>query len=197
MKHQYLLGIFDDGDKLLHATTEIRKAGYQIHEMFTPFPVHGLDKAMGLQESRLHTAGFVFGAFGTIFSLVAMGIIMAVDWPLIVGGKPYFPLPSFVPIMFEFTVLCSAIGMTVTMYIRNGFSVFRDQEIVYRRSSDDHFVMVLDGKRYNADEQAKIGTLLKEHSAIDVKNSFLNNELKPNLMTSSNDASLSAGHGHH
>ncbi|MBK6609562.1 MAG: DUF3341 domain-containing protein [Sphingobacteriales bacterium] len=197
MKHQYLLGIFDDGDKLLHATTEIRKAGYQIHEMFTPFPVHGLDKAMGLQESRLHTAGFVFGAFGTIFSLVAMGIIMAVDWPLIVGGKPYFPLPSFVPIMFEFTVLCSAIGMTVTMYIRNGFSVFRDQEIVYRRSSDDHFVMVFDGKRYNADEQAKIGTLLKEHSAIDVKNSFLNNELKPNLMTSSNDASLSAGHGHH
>jgi hypothetical protein len=152
---------------------------------------------MGLQESRLHTAGFVFGAFGTIFSLVAMGIIMAVDWPLIVGGKPYFPLPSFVPIMFEFTVLCSAIGMTVTMYIRNGFSVFRDQEIVYRRSSDDHFVMVFDGKRYNADEQAKIGTLLKEHSAIDVKNSFLNNELKPNLMTSSNDASLSAGHGHH
>lgn len=197
MKHQYLLGIFDDGDKLLHATTEIRKAGYQIHEMFTPFPVHGLDKAMGLQESRLHTAGFVFGAFGTIFSLVAMGIIMAVDWPLIVGGKPYFPLPSFVPIMFEFTVLCSAIGMTVTMYIRNGFSVFRDQEIVYRRSSDDHFVMVFDGKRYNVDEQAKIGTLLKEHSAIDVKNSFLNNELKPNLMTSSNDASLSAGHGHH
>ncbi len=194
MKHKYLIGAYDDDDTLLHAVSKIRKEGFHIHEAFTPFPVHGLDHAMGLQDTRLHTAGFLFGATGTLFALSALTYIGAIDWPQIYGGKPFFNFPSFGPIMFELTVLFASVGMVITYYIRNGFSIFRDAEIVDPRITDDRFVLAFCRKQYQDDDEAmKIAELLKGTGAVEIKEVRLENELPPNLFTSEEQEE---GHGH-
>lgn len=190
MKHRYLIGSYDDEEVLLKATKKIRQAGYQMHEIFTPFPVHGLDHAMGLQETRLHTAGFVIGACGALFAFICMSLISAIDWPIIVGGKPYFTLPTYIPITFEVTVLSASIGMVVIFYIRNGFSIFRDTEVVDPRSTDDRFVMAFCTKKYHSQEDiTAIAHLLRETGAVEIKERIMNNEIKPNLLKHSD-------HGH-
>ena len=152
-----------------------------MHEVYTPFPVHGLDEAMGLQDTRLHTVGFIIGALGTIFAISAMGSISALDWPINVGGKPFFSFPAFVPITFEVTVLFASIGMVVTMYLRNKFSIFREPEIVDPRFTDDRFGVVFCQKKYGkADDLAAISQIMKETGAVEVKERALMNEITPN-----------------
>ncbi len=188
MEHKYLVGFFDDEEPLVKATVKMRKAGYQMREVLTPFPVHGLDEAMGLQETRLHTAGFIFGACGTLTALLGMSFISAVDWPIIVGGKPFFGAPSWVPITFELTVLFAAIGMVVTYYLRNKLSVFREVEVIDPRITDDRFAMVFDRKQYYSTEDAeKIASLLKSYGAIEVRPVSLKNELHNNLFKQHDD----------
>ncbi|OWY24197.1 DUF3341 domain-containing protein [Sphingobacteriales bacterium UPWRP_1] len=183
MKHKYLVGVYNDDDVLLNAVTQARKEGYQMHEVFTPFPVHGLDEAMGLQDTRLHTIGFVFGAIGTLFALTAMSYIMSIDWKVIVGGKPFFSFPAYGPISFELTVLFASIGMTVVFYIRNGFSVLRDAEILDNRITDDKFVMAFCLKKYHEEADiTKITGILKQSGAEEVYVKEMENELEANLI---------------
>jgi len=199
MKHKYLLGSYDDDDVLLHAVGKIRKEGYRIHEAYTPFPVHGLDHAMGLQETRLHVMGFIFGAIGTLFALFAMTYIGAVDWPVIVGGKPFFNFPAFGPITFELTVLFASVGMVIVFYIRNNFSIFRDAEIIDPRITDDRFVLAFCTKQYpdKADQEA-IAKILNETGAVEIRETVLENEILPNLYVSDEDGHHDDhGHGHH
>jgi len=195
MKHKYIVGIYDDDDKLVDAVKRFAQEGYRVHECFTPFPVHGLDIAMNLQDTRLHTAGFVYGATGTLTAVITMTLIQVLDWPLIVGGKPFFALPSFVPITFELTVLFAAVGMTVTYYLRNGFSIFKPVEIVDRRTTDCKFALVMCCKQYNKDdEQQAIRQLMRETGAEEVNDRLLNNELLPNLYKHGDEHAHAAHH---
>lgn len=197
MKHKYIVGLYDDDEVLVKAVKKIRKKGYRMHEVLTPFPVHGLDHAMGLQDTRLHTAGFVIGATGTMFALGCMTAISAVDWPVNVGGKPFFAFPSFVPITFELTVLFASIGMVAVMYIRNGFSIFKDKEVVDPRITDDRFAMVFCAKKYDkAEDQAAIRKIMKETGAVEIKEREMTEKLPDNLWKSEEDykASLAAHH---
>ncbi|MEZ4886471.1 MAG: DUF3341 domain-containing protein [Chitinophagales bacterium] len=188
MEHKYLVGFFDDEEPLVKATVKMRKAGYQMREVFTPFPVHGLDEAMGLQETRLHTAGFIIGACGTLTAIGGMSFISAVDWPIIVGGKPFFSAPSWVPITFELTVLFAAIGMVVIYYLRNHLSIFREVEVMDPRTTDDRFAMVFDMKQYHTDkDKEQIASLLKSYGAIEVRSVSLKNELHTNLFKQHDD----------
>ncbi len=188
MEHKYLVGFFDDEEPLVKATVKMRKAGYQMREILTPFPVHGLDDAMGLQETRLHTAGFIFGACGTLTAIGGMSFISAMDWPIIVGGKPFFSAPSWVPIGFELTILFAAIGMVVTYYLRNNLSIFREVEIIDPRITDDRFAMVFDRKQYHTDSDAEeIASLLKSYGAVEVRPISLKNELTNNLFRQHDD----------
>ena len=181
MKHKYLVGMYDDDDKMLNGVKTIRKAGYQIHEAYTPFPVHGLDEAMGLQDTRLHTIGFIIGAIGTIFAISVMGSITALDWPINVGGKPFFSFPAFVPITFEVTVLFASVGMVVIMYLRNGFSIFREPEIVDPRFTDDRFGIVYCLKKYTKQNDVdNLVNMMKATGAVAVKQSVLDNEIRAN-----------------
>lgn len=196
MKHKYLLGSFDDDEVLVNATKKIRQAGYQMHEIYTPFPVHGLDEAMGLQHTRLHTAGFVIGATGTLFAFSLLSFVTAIDWDIMVGGKPFFAFPSFGPVMFELTVLFAAIGMTVIFYLRNHLSIFKSTEVVDERITDDRFVMAFCQKKYeSAEDIAGITALLKQHGAVEIKERVLENEIPPNLFK--HDEDLAALDHHH
>ncbi len=108
---RFVVGSFDDEAVLFPAVKKVRMAGYKIHDVYTPMPIHGLDNAMGLRETSLHTAGFIYGITGTTTALSGISYALIYDWPLNFGGKPHFALPAWIPITFELTVLFSAVGM--------------------------------------------------------------------------------------
>lgn len=143
-KKKFVVGCFDDEDVLFPAVKKVRTAGYKIHDVYTPYPVHGLDKAIGLRETSLHTAGFIYGISGTALALGGMSWVFVSDWPLNIGGKPHFPFPAFIPITFEATVLLSAVGMIITFCYLCQMAPFVKKHTFHLRSSDDLFVMVIE-----------------------------------------------------
>src|SRR5215467_3113819 len=141
---KFVVGNFDDEAVLFPAVKKVRKAGYKIHEVYTPFPIHGLDKAMGLRETSLHTAGFIYGISGTATALGFITWALTTDWPLVFGGKPFFSLPAWIPITFELTVLFSAVGMTLTFCYLCQMAPFVKKHHFHPRATDDLFVMAIE-----------------------------------------------------
>ncbi len=141
---RFAVGCFDDEEVLFPAVKRVRKAGYKIHDIYTPMPIHGLDTAMGLRDTSLHTAGFIYGITGTITALSFMTWIFTQDWPMNIGGKPHFALPAWIPIMFELTVLFSAVGMVLTFCYLCQMAPFVKKHHFHLRSTDDIFVMVIE-----------------------------------------------------
>ncbi|CAN5288909.1 DUF3341 domain-containing protein [soil metagenome] len=141
---KFVVGCFDDEAVLFPAVKNVRRKGYKIHDVYTPFPVHGLDHAMGLRETSLHTAGFIYGIAGTATALTSMSWIFTKDWPLNIGGKPHFALPAWIPITFELTVLFAAVGMVLTFCYLCQLSPFVKKHHFHLRATDDLFVMVIE-----------------------------------------------------
>lgn len=152
---KFVVGSFDDEAVLFPAVKKVRAAGYKIHDVYTPFPVHGLDHAMGLRETSLHTAGFIYGITGTTTALSFMGWVFTTDWPMNIGGKPHFPLPAFIPITFELTVLFAAVGMVMTFMYLCQLAPFVKKHVFHPRQSDDLFVMVIELTEKTRAEEVK------------------------------------------
>ena len=118
MSNKVIYAIYNDDDVLMDAVKKTRAAHHHIEEVFTPFPVHGLDKAMGIAPTRLAICAFIYGCIGLSVSVWLMNYIMIQDWPQDIGGKPSFSyienMPAFVPIMFEMTVFFAAHLMVIT-----------------------------------------------------------------------------------
>lgn len=143
-KKKFVVASFDDEAVLFPAVKKVRSAGYKIHDVYTPFPIHGLDKTMGLRETSLHTAGFIYGLLGTCTALGGMGWIFTSDWPVNIGGKPHFAFPAFIPITFELTVLFSGVGMFYTFCWLCQLAPFVKKHIFSPRATDDRMVMVIE-----------------------------------------------------
>ena len=114
-KPALLLAEYKSPGECMHAAEKLRDAGYTKFDTHTPFPVHGMDRAMGLPDSKLGWIVFAMGITGTTVAFVMMYWMNAVDYPIIIGGKPPGAIPSMVPIMFELTVLLSAFGAVFGM----------------------------------------------------------------------------------
>ncbi|MDR3714392.1 MAG: DUF3341 domain-containing protein [Puia sp.] len=153
---KFVVGCFDDEDVLFPAVKKVRSAGYKIHDIYTPMPIHGLDKAMGLRDTSLHTAGFIYGITGTTTALSGIGWIFNKDWPINFGGKSHFDLPAWIPITFELTVLFSAVGMVLTFCYLCQLAPFVRRHHFNLRSTDDQFTMVIEctGKTNEASLEA-------------------------------------------
>lgn len=143
-KKKFVVGCFDDEKVLFPAVKKVRTAGYKIHDVYTPFAVHGLDHEIGLRETSIHTAGFIYGITGTSIALGGMSWVFVSDWPLNIGGKPHFPFPAFIPITFEATVLLSAVGMIITFCYLCQMAPFVKKHHFHLRATDDLFVMVIE-----------------------------------------------------
>jgi hypothetical protein len=141
---KFAVGCFDDEAVLFPAVKEVRKAGYKIHDVYTPMPIHGLDQVMGLRETSLHTAGFIYAITGTATALSFMSWVFTRDWPLNIGGKPNFALPAWIPITFELTVLFSAVGMVLTFCYLCQLAPFVKKDHFHLRATDDLFVMAVE-----------------------------------------------------
>jgi hypothetical protein len=165
-KKKFVVACFDDEAVLFPAVKRVRTAGYKIHDVYTPYAVHGLDHALGIRETSLHTAGFIYGITGTATALGFMGWIFTMDWPLNIGGKPHFALPAFIPMTFEVTVLFSAVGMTLTFCYLCQLSPFIKKHHFHPRATDDLFVMVIEcTSKTNVDD---LKCFLNSNGAVEV-----------------------------
>ena len=141
---KFVVGVFEEEGNLFNAVRRVRKSGFRLHDVYTPFPLHGLDREMGLRDTSIHTAGFIYGITGTSLALGFMTWVFTRDWPLNIGGKPHFALPAWIPIMFEFTVLLSAVGMVLTFCYLCQLSPFVKKHHFHPRATDDLFVMAIE-----------------------------------------------------
>ncbi|WCO02032.1 DUF3341 domain-containing protein [Psychroserpens ponticola] len=160
--------IYTDDDVLMNAVKKVKAERHHIEEIYTPFPVHGLDKAMGLEPTRIAIAAFMYGCVGLTVAIVMMNFIMIEDWPQNIGGKPSFSyienMPAFVPIMFELTVFFAAHLMVITFYLRSRMWPFKKAENPDPRTTDDHFLMEI---AVNGNEN-ELSELLKETGAVEI-----------------------------
>lgn len=160
--------IYNDDDVLMAAVKKVKAERHHIEEIYTPFPVHGLDKAMGLEPTRIAITSFIYGCIGLTVAIVMMNFIMIEDWPQDIGGKPSFSylanMPAFVPIMFELTVFFAAHLMVITFYLRSRMWPFKNAENPDPRTTDDHFLMEIP-VHGNENELTK---LLQDSGAIEI-----------------------------
>lgn len=151
---KFAVACYDTEDTLFPAVEKVRHSGYKLHDVYTPFPVHGLDVAMGLKETDLHVAGFIFGLTGTSTAVGFMSWIFTSDWPINFGGKPNWSLPAFIPITFELTVLFAAVGMVLTYCYLNQIMPGVKKHVFHPRQTDDYFVVVLELNEHSAEQEA-------------------------------------------
>ena len=165
--NRFIHALYDD-DTLLKAVKNIRSEKYDIEEVYTPFPVHGLDKALGIEETRIAIMAFIYGCIGLIVAFIMMDFIMIKDWPQNIGGKPSFSflenMPSFVPVMFEMTVFFAAHLMVITFYLRSKLWPFKKAENPNPLTTDDKFLIEIELN----DNEKGLTTLLKKSGAIEV-----------------------------
>ncbi len=166
-KKKFVVGCYDTEDTLFPAVKKVRTAGYKIKDVYTPFAVHGLDHALGERETSLHTAGFIYGITGTITAITSISWIFTKDWPLDIGGKPHFALPAWIPIIFELTVLFSAVGMVLTFCYLCQLAPFVKKHHFHPRATDDLFVMVIECT--NKTNTVDLEAFLKNSGAIETK----------------------------
>ena len=168
MDNKIVRALYDDDDTLLKAVIEMKKNNCIIEEVYTPFPVHGLDKAIGLKETRIAIMSFIYGCIGLTIAILMMNYIMIEDWPQNIGGKPSFSfiqnVPSFVPIMFELTVFHAAHLMVITFYLRSKLWPFKKAENPNPLTTDDKFLVEIE----LSDNEKGLTSLLKKSGAIEV-----------------------------
>ena len=164
---KFLVGVYDDDDVLLHAIPKIRKEGVKIKEVYTPFPIHGLDHALGHPRTKIGIAAFLYGLTGCLCALTLTIWTMGFDWPMIVGGKDSISIPNYIPVTFELTVLFTAFGMVITFIITNGLKPNPYPQLFDKRATDNKFIMAIElgGNKMSEDEIVRV---LKEHGAEEV-----------------------------
>lgn len=170
-KQKFLYGLYDDDDVLVGGIKQLQEKGIKVNDAYSPFPIHGIEDVLGIKWTRLAVTSFMFGLGGLMLSILAINYFMIIDWPLNIGGKPSFSfyenIPAFVPIIFEFTVLCAAHGMAITYLIRNMTLPGLPARNPHPRTTDDHFAVELSpvNNSMNVEEMKEV---LKGTGAVEI-----------------------------
>lgn len=145
MSDKVIYVMYDDDGALKDGAKKLVSKGVKINEVFSPFPIHGIDPIIGVKNTRLGIMSFLYGLTGLTLATIGMRFFMVVDWPMNIGGKPNFTyldnILAFIPISFEFTVLCAAHGMAITYLLRNKTLPGIPAQNPDPRTTDDKFVM--------------------------------------------------------
>ncbi len=172
MSTKKIYGLYDDDAVLMKGAASLMEKGVHIKDAYSPFPVHGLDKVLGVKWTRLAICAFIYGLTGLILALTGFWYFMITDWPMNIGGKPNFVLyqnlPAFIPVTFEFTVLCASHGMAITYLLRNWTLPGVKARNPHPRTTDDHFAIEIDmdeNEKFSGDE---LGKMLKETGTVEV-----------------------------
>lgn len=166
-KDKFILAFFDDEEPLMEAAIAIRKSGTKIHEVYSPFPIHGIDDILGYSRSRLPKAAFLFGSVGFTLGLTMQAYMLGFSkWQINIGGKPYLAWPDFVPVTFEATVLITALGMVATFLLSSYY--FPGAPILQPdlRITSDRFCIAMKAE----DAQHDAAEIAREYGAIEIRN---------------------------
>lgn len=168
MTQKFILGYFEDEHKLVDVAHKLHADGVNIYDIFTPFPVHGLDDLLNIKRTNLPWITLIAGTVGLVAAILFQVWTSYCDWPLNVGGKPFLSIPAFIPITFEITVLFGALA-TVAAFLYKG-KLFPGKAvcIMDKRQTDDLFIIALE--RDNAAvELDKIKIFFMDNGASDVR----------------------------
>lgn len=154
MSSRQCVAWYDREDSILEAVIAARRVGYPIDDVYTPYVVHGMDEAMGLQPTRLRWVCFGCGLFGLLlgFSFQAW---TSFDWPLNIGGKPLLAAPSFIPVSFELMTLFAALGTVAALFARARLYPSRKPGITFPKVSGDRFALALVSNGSLSDDEEK------------------------------------------
>lgn len=164
--------MYDDDEVMMDGARAILAKNVRIHDVYSPFPVHGLENVLGIKWTRLAICAFLYGLTATTLALTGMSFFMIQDWPMNIGGKPSFDLyqnlPAFIPVTFEFTVLCAAHGMAITYLIRNWTLPGLPARNPHPRTTDDHFAIEISRDENGGVSDEEIKTILQSTNPVEI-----------------------------
>lgn len=166
MQKQFVVGIFEDETNLVHAAENIVEKGIDIYDIYTPFPVHGLDELLKIKRTRLPYVTFLAGGVGLSCALALQIWTSAVDWPLNISGKPYISTLAFIPISFELTVLFGALTTVLMFFVAAKLFPTKKPVLFDLRQTDYTFVLAVE-KTGNVNE-GTVTEIFKKHGATNV-----------------------------
>jgi len=164
---RFLLGMFEDEKLLLAAVKSLLGRGVKLHDVYTPYAIHGLDEAMGLKRSRLPIVCFMAGTVGLLIGVLFQTWVFTSSWPINIGGKPFFALPAFIPVTFEMTVLVAGLVSVAAFFIRSGLYPGAKARLVDSGITDDTFVIAVALADASVNKSA-VGDFFKNAGAIRV-----------------------------
>ncbi len=168
-----IYGIFDDDDDILRSAKVFRANRISVANVYSPFPIHGIDPVIGHPRTNISVAAFVFGGTGLSLAILMIWYMLISDWPMNVGGKPNWTFaanfPAFVPVLFESTVFCAAHGMSITYLLLNRLLPGFNPRNPDPRSTDDKFIMEINmDENWDATYDEVVG-LMKSTGASEIK----------------------------
>jgi hypothetical protein len=156
------MAVFETPADAMHAAEQVRDAGYSKWDVHTPFPVHGLDAAMGISNSKVGWFTFIGGATGYTTGMIMIWWMNAFDYKIVIGGKPMFsPFYAF-PVSYELTILFASFGSLIGMALLNRLPRLHHPLLKNRRfcqgASHDKFIVVIEtaDPKFNAEETRKL-----------------------------------------
>jgi ActD protein len=161
---EFMVALFRDERLLVDAVRAIRARGLRVYDVYSPFPVHGLDEAMAIRQSRLSVATLAGGCLGLIAAMALQFYTAVVDWPLNVGGKPDNSTLAFIPIAFELTILGAGLATVAALLARCRLWPAVAIRSADMAATDDLFVITL-RCRQTAFDRGLAERLLFEHGA--------------------------------
>lgn len=173
MADRVIYAMYDDDDVLKDGAKHLVAKGVKVEEVFSPFPIHGIDPIIGIEQTRLGIFAFIYGLIGLTLATYGMRFFMIVDWPMNIGGKPNFSymenMLAFIPITFEFTVLCAAHGMAITYFIANRTLPGMKAQNPDPRTTDDRFVIELRVSQNSKFSAEVLESLVKETGIVEIE----------------------------
>jgi hypothetical protein len=156
MAKSFLVATFSDEHALREAAGRLHAHGSKIHDIYTPYPVHGLDLLMGIRRSRLPIVSFVAGVCGLVGTIGFQFYAAVFDWPLNVGGKPANSTLAFVPITFEITILCAGLAGVAAFLARTALFPGVRADTPADGVTEDAFAIVLRLRNQASDDDARV-----------------------------------------
>ena len=163
-----LLGVYDSPDATFDVTKSLVEKGYDVHDVYSPFAIHNLDRVMGVKRTRLSTAAFCFAMLGIVSALSLMTYASYFDWQIVIGGKPFLHIPTYIPITFELGILFTAFGMVGCFFIVNRMFWGRNTDIMDLRVTDDRFVIAVNIHESKTDV-SELSNILVQGGALEVR----------------------------
>ncbi len=167
MDNKMLLGVYDNPDATYNVTKELMHAGYDVHDVYSPFAIHGLDRVLKIKRTRLSIAAFIFAMTGILSALALMTYAGFFDWQINIGGKPSLHIPTYIPITFELGILFTAFGMVGCFFFVSRMFWGRNTDVIDIRVTDDRFVIAVNV--HQKTDVASLENILKSGGVLEIR----------------------------